>query len=358
MQAIKWHYYPYVAAHPTARAFIESQARRQKSPKTVDAYARNVDDLMQAFDSADPDRFINATLEDIEGYVDGLSTRLPRTAGHKAKITRITKTKLSPATIQQRIVTARLFFDFCIVRGQRSDQQNPVPRGSRGIGDERPRRGPFVRRQRLAWIPPDDVWERIVTHVVLHESLRDQLLVLLAYEGALRRQELLGLRRDDLDLGAGLVTIRPELSKTGIRRTVTFSSATGLLLTRYLGQDRAHLLATFGGVDEGPLFLSESQRNPGVPLAIGAFNDVIARIRRTLNVPQLTPHTLRHLRLTVLQRSNVDLQDIALYAGHASVASTQIYLHMAPTHLARRIAAALAPYDRRLTQLVEEAGGT
>jgi len=355
MHPIKWQYYPGVAEHPTARAFVESQARRQKSPKTVDAYARNLEDLLRAFAGADPNRFVEASLDDIDAYIDGLSTRAPRTPGNKANITRITGTKLSPATIQQRIVTARLFFDFCIVRGFRADTQNPVPHGSRRYGGERPRRGPFVRRQRLAWIPPDDVWERIVTHIVQRESLRDQVLVLLAYDGALRRQELLGLRRDDIDLEAGLVTVRSELSKTGLRRTVTFSAATGALLTRYLRQDRAHLLAAFGGEVDGPLFLSESQRNPGAPLAIGAFNDVIARIRRRLELPQLTPHTLRHLRLTVLQRCGVDLQDIALYAGHASVASTQVYVHLAPTHLATLLGAALAPYDRRMRQIIDEA---
>lgn len=355
MQDIKWHHYPRVAAHPAARAFIESQARRQKSPKTVDAYARNLEDLLRAFAGADASRLIDAGPDDIDAYVDGLSTRLPRTRGNKAKITRIGGTKLSPATIQQRIVTARLFYEFCIVRGLRADTRNPVPRGSQGRGDERPRRGPYPRRQTSVWIPPDDVWERIVGDVIRREGLRNQVMVLLAYDGALRRQELLGLRRDDLDEAAGLATIRPELSKTGLRRTVAFSAPTGALLARYLRQDRAHVLAAFGGDDAGPLFLSESQRNPGAPLAIGAFNDVIARLRRRVGVPQLTPHTLRHLRLTVLRRCGVDLQDIALYAGHARVASTQIYLHLAPTHLARRIGEALAPYDRHMERVIAEA---
>jgi site-specific recombinase XerD len=262
MQPIKWPYYPHAAEHPAARAFIESQARRQKSPKTVDAYARNLEDLMQAFVGTDPGRLTEAGPEDIEAYIDGLSTRPPRTRGSKTKIMRITGTKLSPATIQQRVVTARLFFDFCIIRGFHLDKQNPVPRGSHGDGGARPQRGPFVLRQRLAWIPPDEVWERIVTHLVQRESLRNQVLVLLAYDGALRRQELLGLRRDDIDLPAGLVTVRAELSKTGLQRTVTFSAATGALLTRYLQQDRAHLLAAFGGESAGPL--------PLVPLRVAA----------------------------------------------------------------------------------------
>lgn len=355
MQEIKWQQYPHVAADPATRAFIETQARRQKSPKTVDAYARNLDDLLQAFGDCETTRLIDAGPADIEAYVDGLFTRAPRTPGNKGNVTRLPGSKLASATIQQRIVTARLFFDFCIVRGLRADAQNPVGRGTHAYGEVRPRRGLVPHRQRLAWIPSDDVWEQIVTHLVRHESLRNQVLVLLAYDGALRRQELLGLRRDDIDLAAGLVTVRPEFSKTGVQRTVTFSAVTAVLLTRYLDQDRAHLLAVFGGAVDGPLFLSESQRNPGVPLAIGAFNEIVTRLRQAVGVPQFTPHTLRHLRLTVLQRCNVPLTDIALYAGHASMASTQIYLHMAPAHLARRLNAALAPYDLRLKQIIEEA---
>ncbi len=355
MQEIKWQYYPKVEQNPAARAFVESQARRQKSPKTVDAYARNLDDLFGWFSGPDTSSVLEASLEDIERYIDGLCMRAPRTRGRRENVTHIAATKLSTATIQQRIVTARLFFDFCILRGFRTDPQNPVPRGSPGYGDSRPRRGAFPHRQQVIWIPSDDIWERIVTHVVGRESLRNQVMVLLAYEGALRRQELLGLRVEDIDLGTGLVKVRPELSKTGIRRTVTFSAATGTLLARYMRHDRAHLLAAFGGEAEGPLFVSESNRNPGSPLCIGAFNDVIDRIRRAVDIPQLTPHTLRHLRCTVLKRCGVELQDIAVYAGHASVQSTEIYVHLAPEQLARRIGKALAAYDQRLERVIAEA---
>jgi len=354
MQEITWPYYPRVAAHPVARAFVESQARHHKSPKTVDAYARNLDDLLQAWAGREPDGLLEAGPEAIEVYIDGLSTRAPRTPGNKTRITRLTGTMLAPATIQQRVVTVRLFFDFCIARGFRADPQHPVPRGRQGYGRVPPRRGPFPQHRHLAWIPPDDVWERIVTHVVRHESLRNQVMVLLAYDGALRRQELVGLRRDDLDLGAGLVTVRSALSKTGLQRTVTFSAATGALLTRYLHQDRAHLLAAFGGHEEGPLFLSESPRNPGAPLCLGSFNDVIARIRQAVGVPQLTPHTLRHLRCTVLKRCNVELQDIALYAGHVSVVTTQLYIHLAPSRLATVIREKTAPFDARMHRLLRE----
>ena len=147
MQEITWHQYPHVAADLAPRAFIETQARRQKSPKTVDAYARN---LLETFGNTATTRLSDAGLADIEAYVDGLFTRAPRTPGNRGNITRLTGPTLASATIQQRIVTARLFFDFCIVRGWRADGQNPVARGTRGYGDARPRRGPFPYRQRVA----------------------------------------------------------------------------------------------------------------------------------------------------------------------------------------------------------------
>ena len=78
---------------------------------------------------------------------------------------------------------------------------------------------------------------------------------------------------------------------------------------------RAHLLADFGGEAAGPLFLSESPRNPGAPLRPGAFNDIVDRLRARLALPDLHPHTFRHLRCPVLKRCGVDLADIALVAG-------------------------------------------
>ncbi len=263
---------------------------------------------------------------------------------------------LSTATIRQRVVTARLFYAYLIDSGHRCDRTNPVRRGRQGANGEHPLRGALgAQRVRLPWIPSDEQWERLVRHVSMHEPLRDLCLILLAYDGALRRQEVVQLRLDDIAWGAGLIVIRPALSKTGLRRTVTFSAATATALARYLMDERAPLLAACGGDPDGPLFLSVSNRNPGAPLRIGAFNDVIERIRAVVGMPQLRTHTFRHLRCTVLRRCGIDHQDIALYAGHASVASTQIYIHLTPSVLAKRIGAATAPHEARLQRLLAEA---
>ena len=185
--------------------------------------------------------------------------------------------------------------------------------------------------------------------------LRNQLLLLLAYDGALRREEVVSLRVDDFDWAAGHITIRPESSKSGYQRTVMFSRATGELIKRYLWNERTNILAAFGGEKNGPLFLSESNRNAGRPITLGTFNDVIEHLRMVVDLPQLTTHTFRHLRCTVLKRCGVDLQDIALYAGHQQVATTQIYIHLAPSEVSKRIREATGSFDARMERLIEKA---
>ncbi|GAC1401563.1 MAG: site-specific integrase [Chloroflexota bacterium] len=354
---VRWALYPRVAAQAVTRAFILSRAW-DSAPKTVDAYARNLEDLLRFFGDAPLERVLGATPDDLQAYVHDLRTRPPATKQTMTVPVRHSGsgTLLAAATIEQRVVTARLFYEYLIYGGHRQERLNPVRRGAQGDGRSRPRRGAVRRQQtRLPWIPSDAQWEQIIRHLAQQAAGRDLCLVLLAYEGALRRQEVVHLRLDDIDWGAGLVTIRPELSKTGLQRAVTLSAVTATLLERYLATERALLLATYGGDRAGPLFLSVSSRNPGVPLQSGAFNDIIEHLRTDVGMPQLRTHTFRHLRCTVLRRCGVDQQDIARYAGHASVASTQLYLHLAPSLLARSIAMATAPYDARMQRLITEA---
>src|SRR3984893_14022305 len=103
--------------------------------------------------------------------------------------------------------------------------------------------------------------------------------------------------------------------------------------------------------------LELTERNPGCPLAVGAFDEIIERVREKVGMPALTPHTLRHQRCTILKRAGVSLDDIALLAGHKSTETTRIYLHLAPTELSQRIRTKIEPFDARIRALVEQALG-
>jgi len=355
---VQWKHYPLAAAHPAARSFVERLILKGKRPKTVDAYARAIEDLLAFFDKAD---VLEATETDLDRYIAHLKLRTPKKRGRggmledEIKIRSLTGRRLSANTIAQRVVACRLFYDFLIRKSLRTDPVNPVARGNDGRDGRRPVRGPVGKEQLLPWLPSDEVWERFVCHVLLQEDARTQAMILLAYAAALRREELMSLRVDDIDWAQGIVTIRPEMTKNGRMRHVPVEASVLHLVRSYIEGHRRTLIAAYDGEDLGPIFVSESTRNPGRPLSVGAFDEIMERVREHVGLPALTPHTLRHQRCTILKRAGVSLEDIALIAGHKSTESTRLYIHLAPSELSRRIRTKVEPFDARIRSLIEQA---
>ena len=118
LQEVKWEHYPRVAAHPATRAFVERLVLKGKRPKTVDAYARAVEDLLAYFSKHDPERLLEADEADLDGYIASLKHADPKKRGRggmiedQVKIRYLTGRKLSDNTIAQRVVACRLFYDF------------------------------------------------------------------------------------------------------------------------------------------------------------------------------------------------------------------------------------------------------
>jgi len=357
---IRWEYYPHVSAQAATRAFVERLVLGGKRPKTVDAYARAIEDLLSYFLETDPERLLEADEADLYGYIAHLKRCSPRKRGRggtvedRSKILTLTGRRLADTTIAQRVVACRLFYEFLIRKRLRTDPINPIARGSAGRNGQRPVRGPVPKRTRLPWVPSDEVWKQFLAQVIVHESARTRAMILLCYDAALRREELMSLRVDDLDWAHGIVTIRPETTKGGRMRYVPVSPPVLYLLRCYLEGDRRALIAAYDGEDLGPIFLSESTRNPGRPLAASAFDEIIERVREQVGLPALTPHTLRHQRCTILKRAGVSLEDIALIAGHKSTDTTRLYIHLAPTELSERIRAKVEPFDASIRGLVEQ----
>ena len=89
-------------------------------------------------------------------------------------------------------------------------------------------------------------------------------------------------------------------------------------------------------------------------MAVGAFDEIVERVREKVGLPFLTPHTLRHQRCTILKRAGISLDEIALIAGHKSTETTRLYIHLAPSELSQRIRAKVEPFDAKIRVLVEQ----
>ncbi|MCW2940510.1 MAG: integrase family protein, partial [Actinomycetia bacterium] len=226
---------------------------------------------------------------------------------------------LSNATIQQRLVAVRLFYDHLIEEGVR--ESNPVGRGrytpGRRFGGHE--RGLVPRLVKLPWIPDEQQWLQVLA-VAAEEPIRNRVMLALAYDAALRREELCTLDTEDLDPGHRMLRVKAENTKNRMERVVPYSAPTGVLLSNYLTH-RATISRA-----RGRLFLSESRRNYGQPLTLWTWSKVVRQIAVDAGVPRLSTHTTRHLCLTDLARMGWELHAIATFAGHRSTESTLRYI--------------------------------
>ena len=155
----------------------------------------------------------------------------------------------------------------------------------------------------------DEEWQSVLQGLK-DEILRNQVMLLIAYDRALRREELVRLEIADFDFAHRQIRVQAEHAKNRSERIVGYGTTTSQFLQAYL-QHRRTL-----SPKPGPLFLSESHRNFAGPLSLVMWSKVVQKMAGISGVPQFTTHTPRHLRLTHMARARMDLHQIATYAGH------------------------------------------
>lgn len=332
MTKIDWEHYPRVAQNPFARSLLQLEAALGNAPNTLDAYARGREDFFTFCAGLEvaPE---SAAKEHILLWVRDLTSRPSRHGQNSAPDS---CAGLSNATVQQRITAVRLLFDFVVEKGRRDD--NPI-----GRGRFTPRKGFYNQRdskllpryRKLPWIPDDNQW-RVVIQVVREEPLRNRAIFSLAYDAALRREEVCSLQIRDFDFAHRMVTVRAEVTKNRQERVIPFSDVSGQLLAAYLRHRRSV------STRSGSVFLSESHRNHASPISIWTWSKVVRHIAQRAELPGFTTHTLRHLCLTDLARSGWDVHEIAIFAGHRSLESTKSYIHLSGRDLADKFERGMA----------------
>jgi len=149
---------------------------------------------------------------------------------------------------------------------------------------------------------------------------RDRTLLLVAVQTGLRVSELIGLNRQDVVLGTG-AHVRC-LGKGRKQRCTPLCPETARMLEAWLRERQ--------GLPEDPLFPSIR----GGRLSRDAIERLITKyVHRaeptcpSLKRKNVSPHVLRHAAAMDLLHHGVDRSVIALWLGHESVQTTQMYLH-------------------------------
>lgn len=175
-------------------------------------------------------------------------------------------------------------------------------------------------------------------------ALRDRAMLELLYGGGIRVSELVGLRVEDVSLQQGQILVRGKGDK---ERIVPLGRAALQALEMYLQRGRPELLH-HAGVAE--IFLSERGH--------GLTRQWVWMMVKKSN-RRASPHMLRHSCATHMVEHGADLRTVQTLLGHADIATTQVYTHLAlgrlkAVHRAHHPRGAKHMQPERASQPVEE----
>ena len=166
---------------------------------------------------------------------------------------------------------------------------------------------------------------------------RDHTLLLVAVQTGLRLSELISLDRDAVHLGAG-AHVRC-VGKGRKERTSPLTTLARRALQAWLKEPvRKGGTALFPNVHGGQLGADSVQSLPAKHVQVAGESCPSLKSKR------VSPHVLRHSAAMELLQAGVDCSVIALWLGHESIETTQIYLH-AHLKLKEAALAKLKPYQ-------------
>jgi integrase/recombinase XerD len=155
-------------------------------------------------------------------------------------------------------------------------------------------------------------------------ALRDHAMLELLYAGGLRVGEIVALRQEDLRLEDACVQVRGKGDK---ERIVPIGAKAIAALEAYVQRGRPGLVTqiSFGndnkkGLLQRALFLSVRGR----VLTTQAVWNMVRLVNKNAS-----PHKLRHSCATHMVEHGADLRTVQTLLGHADIATTQVYTHLA-----------------------------
>ena len=281
-------------------AFLEMMSvERAAALNTLTAYGRDLADA-DAWLAGHGRDLRDAAAEDVEAYFQDLSAR-----------------GLAPATASRRRAAVRQFYRFAVGEGWRTDDP------SRRVDAPKPGR-PLPKV-----LSPDEV-ERLIGAAEAKDpaqALRLKCMIELTYASGFRVSELLGLTTAALGRDPAYLIVK---GKGGKERLCPLNDAARQAVQAYLPV-RPRFFAK--GVSTSPwLFPSRSASGR---LTAARFAQLLNEAARDGGVDpaKVSPHVLRHAFATHLLEGGADLRVVQTLLGHADIATTQIYTHVATDRL-------------------------
>ena len=293
-------------------AFLEMMAvERAAARNTLIAYGKDLadaDGFLRA--KGDGAGLAGASMQDVEAYFADLGAR-----------------GMSPATASRRRAAVRQFYRFVLGEGWRSDDPSrrvDAPKRGRPL-PKLVSRGEIDRLLAAAvQTEPDPL--------AIAKGLRLACMIEVLYASGLRVSELIGLTTAAVAQGPAYLIIK---GKGGKERMAPLNAPARAALAAYL-QVRPSFLKpqTAAGKTVNP-WLFPSRTAASGRLTARRFGQMLddCAMAAGIDSAKVSPHVLRHAFATHLLEGGADLRAVQTLLGHADIATTQIYTHVASDRL-------------------------
>ncbi len=151
---------------------------------------------------------------------------------------------------------------------------------------------------------------------------RRTLILTGIYSGVRVKSEALTLRKEDVDLERGVLTVRDAFAKNGEARTVPINKE------KLLGALKAQMARSEG---EWVFTLADNVSR------YKSFRTAFETACRNAKLTGVTPHVLRHTFASRLAMAGVDLRTIQELGGWKSLKMVERYSHLSPGHKAEAV---------------------
>ena len=274
----------------------ELRTGRRLSPRTVDAYAADLEDYLRFAGRHALRDWSEAGATFVDGYFASLARR-----------------HLAGSTVARRRSALRGFHAHLARAGTSpADPLSQLP--------------PPRRERKLPHALSVEDIGRLLAQPEGEEALalRDRALLELAYASGLRVSELLGLVPSHVDWTQRTVTV---VGKRDKQRSVPFGRAASRALREYLERGRPALVRRSRA---RTVFVNA---RGGTLSRMGFWKILRGHARAAGLSTAVHPHALRHSFATHLLQGGADLRVVQELLGHASVATTAIYTHLDRAYL-------------------------
>jgi integrase/recombinase XerD len=287
-------------AFDPVKQFLQMMAvERNAARPTLDAYGRDLDDLMQTL-GATPAGLLGLSETDIGRYFATLDER-----------------GLASSSMQRKRSAVRQFYRFCVAENLcAADPSRKIAAARKGL--------------KLPKILSRDEVEALIGATELkdpNQAVRLRCLIEMAYASGMRISELVSLRLDAVARDPAFLIIK---GKGGVERLVPLNPPARTAIKGYLDIRGGFLQAK----DQANPFLFASRGADGhlTRRRVGQLLDEAA-INAGIDPARVSPHVLRHAFATHLLEGGADLRTVQTLLGHADISTTQIYTHVANERL-------------------------